>query len=185
MLNLIDTTVENNAPKSKIDPRVQERLRVWLDDHIAASKRKPNAEVVTLVPALAALLLERNPVNRPISKSNASELRQDVASDRFMFNGESIVVSDTGVLLDGQHRCKIVVDTGIPIETVIAFGPKEAARFTIDTGKVKKPDEPLNDIETKDKQVQALMAAWNRAGKEAREDFLALIEQPVMDRRFK
>lgn len=52
--------------------------------------------------------------------------------------------------------------------------------------KVKKPDDPLNDIETKDKQVQALMAAWNKAGKEAREEFLTRIElPPVMDRRFR
>lgn len=53
------------------------------------------------------------------------------------------------------------------------------------TSKVKKPDEPLNDIETKDKQVQALMAAWNKASREAREAFLSLIERPVMDARFR
>lgn len=52
------------------------------------------------------------------------------------------------------------------------------------TSKVKKPDEPLNDIETQDKQVQALMSAWNKASREAREAFLALIEQPVMDARY-
>lgn len=137
MLNLIDTTKDDNATKFKADTKVQERLRVWLEERIAAGKKKPTAEVVTLVPALAALLLDRNPVNRPISKTNASELRQDVASARFLFNGESIVISDTGVLLDGQHRCLTVVETGIAIETAIVFGPKEAARFTIDTGKAK------------------------------------------------
>lgn len=51
--------------------------------------------------------------------------------------------------------------------------------------KVKKPDDPLNDVETKDKQVQVLMAAWNKASKEAREEFLARIEQPIMNARYK
>lgn len=137
MLNLIDTTKDDNNTKVKGDSKVQERLRLWLEERIAAGKKKPTAEVVTLVPALAALLLERNPVNRPISKQNANELKSDVASQRFVFNGESIVVSDTGVLMDGQHRCLTVVETGVPIETAIVFGPKEAARFTIDTGRSK------------------------------------------------
>lgn len=41
--------------------------------------------------------------------------------------------------------------------------------------------EPLNDFETKEKQVAKLMAAWNAAGREAREEFLARIDRPVFD----
>lgn len=41
--------------------------------------------------------------------------------------------------------------------------------------------DPLNDFETVERQVDALMAAWNRAGPEAREIFLGRIEQPVAD----
>lgn len=64
-------------------------------------------------------------------------------------------------------------------------GEQVATIHRLHASKVKKPDDALNDIETKDKQVQALMAAWNKAGKEAREEFLSRIESPVMDRRFK
>lgn len=49
---------------------------------------------------------------------------------------------------------------------------------------VKLSDAPLNDFETVEKQVAGLTAAWNRAGPEARERFLATIDKPVMDRRF-
>lgn len=46
-------------------------------------------------------------------------------------------------------------------------------------------DEPLNDFEAKEKQVAALMAAWNKAGKEAREEFMDRVgAAPVMDRRW-
>lgn len=38
---------------------------------------------------------------------------------------------------------------------------------------------PLNDIEIVERQVDALMAAWNRAGPEARERFLDRIERPA------
>jgi ParB-like chromosome segregation protein Spo0J len=44
----------------------------------------------------------------------------------------------------------------------------------------KVADDPLNDLESKEMQVRALMAAWNRAGKDAREEFLLRIDAPVM-----
>lgn len=47
-----------------------------------------------------------------------------------------------------------------------------------------RADEPLNDFEAQEKQVAALMAAWNRASKPAREEFLSRIEQPVMGREW-
>lgn len=49
--------------------------------------------------------------------------------------------------------------------------------------KIKLADAPLNDDAAREKQVAALMSAWNRATAEAREEFMARIEVPVMDRR--
>ena len=46
---------------------------------------------------------------------------------------------------------------------------------------VPKPAAPLNDIETRDKWLQAGMAWWNRGSKEWREEFLSRIDAPVMD----
>lgn len=126
-------TVE--APKlTKAKQVERDRMIAWLDERVHASKKKRSAEVVTLTPVLASLLLERNPINRPISKTNSSALGSDIANGRFEFNGESIVVSNTGILLDGQHRCAQVVATGVSIETVIVFGPRDEARYTIDSG---------------------------------------------------
>jgi hypothetical protein len=113
------------------------RTTDWLDEQIAAGKKKAHSSVVTITPTLAQLLLERNPINRPISKRNAADLASDIASGRFEFNGESIVISNTGTLIDGQHRLAQVIATGACIESVLVFGPKEAARFTIDTGRSK------------------------------------------------
>jgi hypothetical protein len=54
-----------------------------------------------------------------------------------------------------------------------------AARY-----KAKTPlaADPLNDLEATEKQLAALMSAWNRAGPEAREKFLATVDGPVFDR---
>lgn len=49
---------------------------------------------------------------------------------------------------------------------------------------VRLAPDPLNDFEAKEKQVEILMNAWNKAGPEAREEFLGRIDQPLMDRRY-
>lgn len=136
---MLTTTSEEKIETKMTKAATEERSRmeVWLKDRIAAAKKKPSSEVVTMTPCLAGLLLERNPVNRPISRRNADDLAGDIANGRWQFNGESVVVSDTGLLIDGQHRALQVIATGRSIETVIVFGPKEKARFTIDIGRSK------------------------------------------------
>lgn len=138
MLNtLAESQVEQAVAKLVGTPTEIKRMEAWLEECVAKGGKQYFAEVVTLTPVLASLLLDRNPINRPISKRNAADLAADIANKRFIFNGESIVVSKTGILLDGQHRCQQVITTGCTIEVVLVFGPDEAARFTIDTGKSK------------------------------------------------
>lgn len=48
--------------------------------------------------------------------------------------------------------------------------------------KIKVADAPLNDEAAQERQVAALMSAWNKASAEARQEFLERIETPVMDR---
>jgi hypothetical protein len=138
MLNVMTADeVEQVVKVTDSHPEETRRMKKWLDDKIAAGKRQPFSEIITLSPVLAQLLLDRNPINRPINKYGAMELREDIANGRFEFNGEPIIVSDTGKLNDGQHRCLMVVQTGIPITTAIVFGPKESTRYTVDTGRSK------------------------------------------------
>ena len=55
--------------------------------------------------------------------------------------------------------------------------PKVAPR------KITRPaDPPLDDEDAKERQVAALMSAWNKASAEARQEFLDRIDVPVMDR---
>lgn len=149
-----ETTTAPVLTKAQTEER--RRLNEWLDERILASKKEPSAEVVNLVPGLAQLLLEHNSVNRPLAVQNCRDLGSDIAGGRFEFNGESIVVSRTGVLLDGQHRCQQVVATGKPIKTVIVFGPKDEARFTIDIG---KPKSVSNFLVMKGKHYSHVLAA--------------------------
>lgn len=48
--------------------------------------------------------------------------------------------------------------------------------------KIKVADAPLNDEAAQERQVAALMSAWNKATAEARQEFLGRIDTPVFDR---
>lgn len=146
---------------TKAQTEERRRMSEWLATNVAASKKKPSAEVVMLTPMLASLLVEPdcNPMNRPLSLGNEASLLNDVAAGRFEFNGESIVISNTGILLDGQHRCQMVLKSGLPIQTVIVFGPKESSRFTIDIG---RPKTAQNFLSMKGHQYTAVLAAAAR-----------------------
>lgn len=58
----------------------------------------------------------------------------------------------------------------------------EIAASKIKPKPVKLADAPLNDFETTEKQVAALMSAWNKAGPDARERFLRAVDTPILDR---
>lgn len=138
MLNVLTEKEVEAAISKPIGSEVEfKRMRAWLDDCITRGAKKKFSDIVTITPVLATLLLERNPKNRPINKRGKNEIRQDLANGKFVFNGQPIIVSDTGILNDGQHRLHTVVETGISIEVVIVFGATEASRFTVDSGRSK------------------------------------------------
>lgn len=93
------------------------------------------SSVVDLTPELAANLIGRNNRNRNISVRNYSKIVRAIERDEWVFNGEAIKVADTGLLLDGQHRCLAVIETGKSIRVVLIQGLPESTRDTMDTGR--------------------------------------------------
>lgn len=119
------------AVKTEALRRERLRMKRWLAEKVAGGR---SVEIVTLTPVLAELLLESNTHNRPKAKSHINTLVRENSGGRFQFNGESLSVTESGVLGDGQHRCEMIVATGIPAEVVIVFGIKDEAVKTINLG---------------------------------------------------
>lgn len=98
---------------------------------------RPNAsvEMTLITPDHAAALLKINTKNRKINKRLVSQYSRDMANDSFDFNGNTICVSNTNVLLDGQQRLTACLQTGKPFWTILVKGLDEKSMITIDSGR--------------------------------------------------
>lgn len=115
-------------------------------NHITANdnyRQVPTTFVRTITPSDAKRLLENNTLNRNINERLVSAMARDMANGSWVFNGESIKISNTGRLLDGQHRLSACVRAGIPFETVVIEGLPESAMDTVDAGRKRTAGDVL------------------------------------------
>lgn len=91
--------------------------------------------IETITPALAADWLKSNAeYNRKERPRWVHELAASIKDGRWVINGESIVFDEDGFLIDGQHRLSAVVESGIPIRSVVVRDVSRDSFKTIDSG---------------------------------------------------
>ena len=122
------------VPPTPFTEEALAKAQKWLDDNIARGARAPFSDFFDLSPEMAWCLLGRNPDNRAQKFYPLRNLISDIANGRWRMNGETIIVSDTGYVNDGQHRCMATVITGVTIQTGISFGLERDSRYTVDMG---------------------------------------------------
>lgn len=148
--NISMLNVVQNAPSAQATitafsaPSQQKKLGIWLDGLVEKSLTKPVSQMVSLTPELAALLLERNPANRKIKPNVVDAYAHDIERGAWAFNGQPVIVSDTGELNDGQHRCSAVIEAGKAIDILLIVGIKRSTRTTLDQGRVRTAGDYLS-----------------------------------------
>jgi hypothetical protein len=68
------------------------------------------------------LLANNNARNRGVRKGHVKFLVEQIKSDKFVFNGESIVFGDDGNINNGQHRLIACVQSKAAFEVLLVFG---------------------------------------------------------------
>ena len=97
-----------------------------------------------ITPKIADAYLDQNTHNRNLRLGHVDEISRDMSSGSFMLNGDAIRFSDTGVLLDGQHRLAACVKSGITFETVVIRGLPDETQRTMDSGSKRTAGDTLN-----------------------------------------
>jgi len=104
-------------------------------NRIQGGQPQTTAERTWISPDRAQRLLEGNIDNRPLMKQHVKAIQQIIERKEFVFNGEPIIISASGRVLDGQHRLMACVAAGMPIETLLVTGVPSDVFATIDQGK--------------------------------------------------
>jgi len=78
------------------------------------------ASIKEITPEMAKEILENNHADqRKIKESRVRKYAEEIAIGAWIINGETIVISENGRLLDGQHRVLAVIRANEPIRTLL------------------------------------------------------------------
>lgn len=89
----------------------------------------------TFTPKMAEELLKRNLGNRRFKQRTVDRYAQEMSNGRWMSDtGESIKISSSGNLLDGQHRLLAVIKAGISVDMYVCHGVPTEVFKVLDSG---------------------------------------------------
>jgi hypothetical protein len=101
-------------------------------------------ELIELSPEKAEEILKFAHPNRNVSKNLVHRYAREMAADNWRVNGETIVISNHGRVLDGQHRLQAIVNSGVNIWTFLVTGIEESSMNTFDTGRARSAADILS-----------------------------------------
>lgn len=93
-----------------------------------------SSKVETISPEMARDWLRGNTLNRRINPGVVARYAEAMSRGRWDLNGESVKLSSTGQLIDGQHRLSAVMRSGVHVPMVVVRGLPASAQDTIDIG---------------------------------------------------
>ena len=102
-----------------------------------------NQEIIIVTPAIASAYLEMNAGNRPLTNSHVLALSKSMIRGEWIFNGDSIRITKSGLLIDGQHRLSAIIASGLPQKAMVVTGLDDAAFLTIDCGRIRGAQDSL------------------------------------------
>lgn len=112
----------------------------------------------------ASRLLDGRPMNRYLSEHRAQQIGQRITDGKWVANGESIVLTHDGVLLDGQHRLRAAQIAGSAIVAYVVFVAQKSGKVldTIDTGWARTGGHRLSAEGVEHYNTKAAMIATKR-----------------------
>lgn len=139
-------------------------------------RKSDRIDVVSITPEMAQKLLEHNNHNRPVNDRHVGRIVNQIKSGKWIFNGDTIKISDDGDVVDGQHRLWAIIMAETAVPSAIVYGVPREAFATVDT--LRKPRSgadvlALNGV-SRHRSVLASAMTWLlRWERSAVQDYLA------------
>lgn len=104
---------------------------------------KVRVKMMLITPEWAAKMLRYNVNNRDLNDGNLKLMTSIIKGNQYKINGDTIVFSDANRLLNGQHRLMSVVETNIPIQTLVVWNVDDSLFYTYDNHKQRRDADYL------------------------------------------
>lgn len=98
---------------------------------------------VMVTPTMAKRLLELNTDNRPINERTVKRYTDDMKNGNWKFTGDTISISKTGKMLNGQHRLTAIMQSNTSQKFNLQTGLEDDVFDVIDTGKNRSAADTL------------------------------------------
>jgi len=92
------------------------------------------AEIEYIDPELAELLLGRMIDNRRVRRPKVLQFAADMKAGLWRVTGEAIKLTEDGQVIDGEHRLRAIIESGVSIETLVVHGAQIDDRVAMDSG---------------------------------------------------
>ena len=103
-----------------------------------------NASVEVITPQVAAALLGTNLHNRPLNKRHIAHLANEMRAGRFVETGQSLQISNTNVLLDGQHRLHALIAANFTMPFIVVRSLPDSIFDKLDQGRMRSGGDVLS-----------------------------------------
>lgn len=100
--------------------------------------------VITISPERAAVMLEANTHNRPLSASRVEKFANDMRAGNWKFTHQGVAFDSKKRLIDGQHRLQAVIQSGVTIQTFVFGGFDPDIFDVLDTGGNRSKSDALS-----------------------------------------
>jgi hypothetical protein len=100
-------------------------------------------DIICITPDKAREYLGRNTKNRHLNPYKVEAYSGAMRRGEWKLNGDAIRFSESGVLLDGQHRLQAVINSEIDVRTLVVTGLHEEAQETMDRGRTRTLSDML------------------------------------------
>lgn len=101
---------------------------------MSVAVKTASVSVMEITPSVAAEMLARNHHNRSIRRSRVVLFAGAMARGEWRMSNDALAFDTEGKLLNGQHRLRAVVQSGVTIEALVMMGLPSATQETMDTG---------------------------------------------------
>lgn len=94
---------------------------------------------MVISPQTAQTWLDRyNKRNRGIRKTRVTQYTADIREGRWVENGETLIITEDGILASGQHTLLAVIEAGVSVVRLVVVGVPREAIFCVDLVSAKQ-----------------------------------------------